>query len=76
MKHLKGLLCSLVYSLPVAFGTYWFLNQVHEIQSPQIPMGIAVVLFCVISLWGLIRPTGFIHSVKSLWIALAILNGL
>ena len=77
MKHklddnIKGMLSSLLVSIPVTTMLWFFTSSVKNLPNESIPIVVACVSFVGISLLGYKRPKSFISAAAFLGLIVSI----
>ncbi len=74
VKIIKGLISSLILSLPIGFGIHFLLSNLHQIESPETPFYVACSAFGLISLHAVFKPESHIDTFKSVATVFGVLS--
>lgn len=74
--RLKGLICSFLFSAPIAYALYFLLTNIQEIRSDAIPFALACIIILLFSLYSIFKPLSFVIATKNLFRILVILKRL
>ena len=70
MLRIKGLAASLLLSLPIAFGIYFIMSHIVELEGSVAPEIVGSMVLIVFSVLAIRNPKFFINVAVSFWVFL------